>query len=111
MLFGGDKWWFYRPRIRPGDKIRSERMLFDYRVTNTFIPERPRPIAYKKPAAKTEEPRPFAEKQSAGAARLTDVGFLDGKMQRVWRYGHFGCQTGDGRRNLDRAFLWRVRPM
>ena len=33
MLFGGDEWWFYGPRIRPGDKIRSDRMLFDYRVT------------------------------------------------------------------------------
>jgi acyl dehydratase len=35
MLFGGDEWWFYGPRIRPGDKIRSDRMLFDYRVANT----------------------------------------------------------------------------
>ena len=35
MLFGGDEWWFYGPRIRPGDKIRCERMLFDYRVTHT----------------------------------------------------------------------------
>ena len=35
MLFGGDEWWFYGPRIRPGDKIRSDRMLFDYRVTHT----------------------------------------------------------------------------
>jgi hypothetical protein len=70
-----------------------------------------RPIAYRGPAAKTEEPRPLPKGGRTGAARLTDVGFLDGKMQRVWRYGHFGSQTGDGRRNLDRAFLWRVRPM
>jgi len=35
MLFGGDEWWFYGPRIRAGDKIRSDRMLFDYRVTHT----------------------------------------------------------------------------
>jgi acyl dehydratase len=35
MLFGGDEWWFYGPRIRPGDRIRSDRMLFDYRVTHT----------------------------------------------------------------------------
>jgi acyl dehydratase len=35
MLFGGDEWWFYGPRIRPGDRIRSERMLFDYRLANT----------------------------------------------------------------------------
>ncbi len=35
MLFGGDEWWFYGPRIRPGDKITRDRMLFDYKVTNT----------------------------------------------------------------------------
>ena len=35
MLFGGDEWWFYGPRILPGDLIRSERMLYDYVVKNT----------------------------------------------------------------------------
>ncbi len=35
MLFGGDEWWFYGPRIESGDKITRDRMLFDYRVTNT----------------------------------------------------------------------------
>jgi hypothetical protein len=35
MIFGGDEWWFYGPRIRPGDQIRHERMLFDYKVSNT----------------------------------------------------------------------------
>jgi acyl dehydratase len=35
MLFGGDEWWFYGPRIYPGDRVRVERMAYDYRVTNT----------------------------------------------------------------------------
>jgi acyl dehydratase len=35
MLFGGDEWWFFGPRIRPGDRLRQDRMLFDYRVTET----------------------------------------------------------------------------
>ena len=35
MLFGGDEWWFFGPRIRPGDQIRQDRMLFDYKVTQT----------------------------------------------------------------------------
>ena len=35
MIFGGDEWWFYGPRIEPGDKITHERMLFDYKVTDT----------------------------------------------------------------------------
>lgn len=35
MLFGGDEWWMYGPRIEPGDHIHLERMLFDYKVTET----------------------------------------------------------------------------
>ncbi len=35
MLFGGDEWWFHGPRIEAGDQLRQERMLFDYKVTNT----------------------------------------------------------------------------
>jgi acyl dehydratase len=35
MIFGGDEWWFFGPRIEPGDSIKGERMLFDYRVTDT----------------------------------------------------------------------------
>jgi acyl dehydratase len=35
MIFGGDEWWFYGPRIRPGDKLTLERMLFDYKVRDT----------------------------------------------------------------------------
>jgi hypothetical protein len=31
----GDEWWFYGPRIFPGDKICQDRMLFDYRVAQT----------------------------------------------------------------------------
>lgn len=35
MIFGGDEWWFYGPRIFPGDKLTLDRMLFDYKVTET----------------------------------------------------------------------------
>ncbi|MDJ0789857.1 MAG: MaoC family dehydratase N-terminal domain-containing protein [Myxococcota bacterium] len=35
MLFGGDEWWFFGPRVEPGDRIRHDRMLFDYKVTET----------------------------------------------------------------------------
>jgi hypothetical protein len=35
MLFGGDEWWFFGPRIRTGDRISRDRMLYDYRVTKT----------------------------------------------------------------------------
>jgi acyl dehydratase len=35
MIFGGDEWWFFGPRIEPGDLIRHDRMLFDYKVAET----------------------------------------------------------------------------
>jgi hypothetical protein len=35
MLFGGDEWWFFGPRIRPGQRISRDRMLFDYKVAET----------------------------------------------------------------------------
>jgi hypothetical protein len=46
---------------------------------------------------------------AASALRLTDVVCLNGKMQRLRHYGHFYSQAGDGRGNLDRAFLWPSR--
>ncbi len=35
LVFGGDDWWFFGPRIRPGDLLICHRMPYDYRVTET----------------------------------------------------------------------------
>ena len=35
MLLGGDEYWFYGPRIRPGDRIGTDTMLFDYHSAHT----------------------------------------------------------------------------
>ena len=35
LLFGGDEYWYYGPRIKPGDMIRNERIPFDYAVKET----------------------------------------------------------------------------
>ena len=35
LLFAGDEWWFYGPRIKAGDMIRNERVPFDYVVKQT----------------------------------------------------------------------------
>lgn len=35
MLFGGDEWWFYGPRITAGDRVWNERIPFDYTVKET----------------------------------------------------------------------------
>ena len=35
LIFGGDEWWFFGPRVRPGDKLVCHRMPFDYKVSDT----------------------------------------------------------------------------
>jgi len=35
LIFGGDEWWFYGPRIVGGDLIHNERIPFDYVVKDT----------------------------------------------------------------------------
>lgn len=35
LLFGGDEWWFYGPRIFGGNVIHNERIPFDYVVKET----------------------------------------------------------------------------
>jgi hypothetical protein len=35
VVFGGDEWWFYGPRIRPGDKITTKRRFHGYDIANT----------------------------------------------------------------------------
>jgi len=35
LLFGGEEWWHYGPRIRPGDQLSHRRRFYDYKVTDT----------------------------------------------------------------------------
>ena len=35
MIFGGDEWWFFGPTLEPGDLVQHDRMLFDYKVSET----------------------------------------------------------------------------
>jgi acyl dehydratase len=35
LLFGGEEWWFYGHRVRPGDQLFQERRFVDYKVTDT----------------------------------------------------------------------------
>ena len=37
LLFAGDEWWFYGPRIKAGDLIRNERVPFDYTIKQTGL--------------------------------------------------------------------------
>jgi len=35
LLFGGDEWWYYGPRIEDGDRLYNERIPYDYVVKET----------------------------------------------------------------------------
>ncbi len=35
LIFGGEEWWFYGYRVRPGDRLTQERRFHDYKVTET----------------------------------------------------------------------------
>ena len=35
LIFGGDEWWFFGPRIEPGDKLLCHRMPYDFKVSDT----------------------------------------------------------------------------
>src|SRR5258706_10065689 len=35
LIFGGDEWWFYGPRLFAGDKVVHEKIPFDYVVKET----------------------------------------------------------------------------
>jgi acyl dehydratase len=35
LIFGGEEWWHYGPRLRPGDRLTQRRHFHDYRVTDT----------------------------------------------------------------------------
>jgi acyl dehydratase len=35
LIFGGEEWWFYGARVRPGDQLFQERRFHDYKVTDT----------------------------------------------------------------------------
>ena len=35
LIFGGEEWWFYGPRIKPGDRLSQERRFHGYKVADT----------------------------------------------------------------------------
>jgi len=35
LIFGGEEWWHYGERLRPGDRLRQKRRFIDYKLTDT----------------------------------------------------------------------------
>ncbi len=83
LIFGGDDWWFFGPRVRPGDLLICHRMPFDYRVTETsfagptcfqrgdtlYINQRGERVALQRSTSIRYKPRKAKEKK-----RFSDAG-------------------------------------
>jgi acyl dehydratase len=77
LIFGGDDWWFFGPRIWPGDQLICHRMPYDYRVTETsfagptcfqrgdtlYVNQRGERVALQRSTAIRYRPRKAKEKQ------------------------------------------------
>jgi acyl dehydratase len=35
LIFGGEEWWHYGPRLKPGDRLTQKRWFHDFKVTDT----------------------------------------------------------------------------
>jgi len=35
LIFGGEEWWHYGPRLRPGDRLTQKRIFHDYKISDT----------------------------------------------------------------------------
>ena len=90
MLFGGDEWWFFGPRIYPGDRMHSERSTFDYHVTNTSFAG---PTMFQRGDTMYVNQRG----EQVALQRSTAIRYLAENAQRLASLGGLGGADLDGR--------------
>ncbi|MBU6206071.1 MAG: MaoC family dehydratase N-terminal domain-containing protein [Alphaproteobacteria bacterium] len=89
MLFGGDEWWFYGPRIFGGDRIWNERIPFDYKVkdTSSFGPtcfQRGDNFYYNQDGDLIAKQRSTAIRYAQEAGEAAQHGTTQGHEDPVW---------------------------
>ena len=114
MLFGGDEWWFFGPRVFPGDRMRQERQLFDYKLTmtgfagptmfsrgdTTYVSQRGELVAKQR----STSIRYFADqaREKGQFSKQTEQGWEDEKLQQIEKqkfdYYHSFLDLGHERR-------------
>jgi hypothetical protein len=87
LLFGGDEWWFYGPRIQAGDIFYNERIPFDYVVKETKFAgptcfQRGDNNYYNQKGEKVATQRSTAIRYRADRAR--DMGSVQGSEDPEW---------------------------
>ena len=110
MLFGGDEWWFFGPRIYPGDQFHATRMVFDYRVADTRFSG---PTAFQRGDTNyfTQDGAPVAIQRSTALRFLVENAQRLGFLEDTDRGRPLdGGQDAGGRGSADRLDSARSRP-
>ncbi len=96
LVFGGDEWWFFEGRIRPGDKILCHRQPYDYKVAETsfagptcfqrgdtlYLDQRGQRVALQRSTAIRYQVRAAAEKR-AYADLQTEPDWTDRQLEEL----------------------------
>jgi len=87
MIFGGDEWWFFGPRIEPGDRIRHDRMLFDYKLAETKF-SGPTMFSRGDTTYVNQRGEVVCKQRSTSVRYLAEnarrLGMFEGNVPRVW---------------------------
>jgi len=87
MIFGGDEWWFFGPRIEPGDHVSHDRMLFDYKVAETKFAG-PTMFSRGDTTYINQRGEVICKQRSTSVRYLAEnarkLGMFDGNVPRVW---------------------------
>ncbi|GAA1011718.1 acyl dehydratase [Acrocarpospora pleiomorpha] len=101
MLFAGDEWWFFGPRIFPGDRVTIDQMVFDYRKTTTkfagptvvqrgdnhYVNQRGERIAIQRSSAIRYQPA-TARASAAFDERDEEIDWSDDDLARITKEKH-----------------------
>ena len=118
LIFGGDEWWFYGPRLFAGDRVIHEKIPYDYFVKETKFAgptcfQRGDNFYYKQDGTLFAKQRSTCIRYRADAAR--EMAFLDAEgidlhrgdlaAARLWRGGSGGGFGGGCHGSFLRGFL------
>ena len=123
LIFGGDDWWFFGPRIRPGDKLVCHRMPYDYKVADTRFAgptcfQRGDTLYINQQGERVALQRSTAIRYRVQGAREKDMFEMDaatasapaGDGEPDWRSGSWGSSTRSRRSATASACSRRWRP-
>ena len=93
MIFGGDEWWFFGPRIDVGDQFTFDRMLYDYKVAETKF-SGPTMFSRGDTTYINQRGEVVCKQRSTSVRYLAEnartLGLFDAESDREWTDGELG---------------------